>query len=74
MVPDNLMHEGSKPIQFIFSRPVRTGLQKKKNNNNNLNKKQKIPKLKVTGSQVNQDVSASVVLLCPLDGGVLLFR
>lgn len=69
MVPDNLMHEGSKPIQFIFSRPVRTGLPKKKNN-----KKQKIPKLKVTGSQVNQDVSASVVLLCPLDGGVLLFR
>lgn len=73
MVPDNLMHEGSKPIQFIFSRPVRTGLQKKKKKNN-LNKKQKIPKLKVTGSQVNQDVSASVVLLCPLDGGVLLFR
>lgn len=70
MVPDNLMHEGSKPIQFIFSRPVRTGLQKK----TNLNKKQKIPKLKVTGSQVNQDVSASVVFLCPLDGGVLLFR
>lgn len=51
--------------QFNLYFPGQSGLdcKKKKKNTKTLNKKQKSPKLKVTGCQVNRDVSASATLL-----------